>query len=122
MELYTNTVLLIVRTILLFLLLFEFFKLIFSKGKRVKTARAKFMYKFTYPIFWIYIIIFLGLTIFINNNYLMKYVDKNTLTTLRESIKLGWAAFIIEIFAQAGFTIGLAVIVSFLYLFFRIEI
>ena len=52
----------------------------------------------------------------------MKYVDKNTLTTLRESIKLGWAAFIIEIFAQAGFTIGLAVIVSFLYLFFRIEI
>ena len=46
MELYTNTVLLIVRTILLFLLLFEFFKLIFSKGKRVKTARAKFMYVF----------------------------------------------------------------------------
>ncbi len=118
---YNNIINTIFRTIFLGLFIFELYKTLTSKDRRAIFARRYFMDKFRYYWFWVYMIIFILLTLFVHNSYIEKILHPKTLYTLRQSVFLGWGVFIGSIFAGAGFTIALAVLISFLYLFFNVD-
>ena len=122
MEFNTKSLTIGLHVIFLLLFIFEVFKLLFGKDIGSSYARKQFKKKFTRPIFWSYLTIFVIITIFLNNKDLMKNIDNDKLNIFKQSINLGWVVFVTTFFAQAGFTIALAVIVAFLYMFFKIDI
>lgn len=102
--------------------LFEVFRTFFGKDKHSKIVRDKLLYKFKYPLFWIYCLGFIFISLFVELDYFTKNIDKELIYNVRKSIKLGWIVFITSFFAQAGYTISLGCIVVFLALFFKIFI
>ena len=118
---YNNIINFIFRAIFFGLFIFELYKTLTSNDRRAIFARRYFMDKFRYYWFWVYMIIFILLSLFVHNSYIEKMLHPKTLYTLRQSIFLGWGVFIGSIFAGAGFTIALAVLISFLYLFFNVD-
>ena len=122
MEISTNNLSFVIHSIFLSLFIFEILKLLFGKDVGSSFARKQFKKKFTRPLFWFYLIIFIIISLILNNDDLMKNIDNKKLAIFKQSINLGWVVFITTFFAQAGFTIALALIVAFLYMFFKIDI
>lgn len=112
----------IVHAIFLVAFLFECYRTFFGSDKHAKTIRRKLLYKFKYPLFWLYCLGFIFISFIIENNYFTKDINKDLINNIRKSIKLGWIVFITTFFAQAGYTISLACIVVFLALYFKIFI
>lgn len=111
-----------VHAIFLIAFLFECWRTFFGSDKHAKIVRNKLLYKFKYPLFWVYSLGFIFVSFIIESDYFTKDINKDILQNIRKSIKLGWIVFITSFFAQAGYTISLGCIVVFLALFFKIFI